>query len=316
MRKTSLKGILLLSLTALIWGSSFVAQSIGIESVDAFTFMALRTILGTLVLLPVVLFMGDGIRSLLEKKTLRAGVTLGVVFAVAQNLQQFAFYYSTSGKIAFLTAFYMFFVPIIGLFIGKKILPATWIAIFMALLGLFLLCINPEDMGSVNRGDLLAVSCGFVYAFQIILIDKYTGENINGIKLSFLEFLTAAILTSVMMLIFEHPTVSGIKEAAPAIMYSGIMSCGIAYTLQVLGQKHASPVVASLIMCFESVFAAVAGWIILGEALSPRELTGCAVMFAAIILSQVFESVSMQKKSFAIESEHTDMEGVNNNDQV
>jgi drug/metabolite transporter (DMT)-like permease len=119
-----------------------------------------------------------------------------------------------------------------------------------------------------------------------------------------------------MMLIFEHPTVSGIKEAAPAIMYSGIMSCGIAYTLQVLGQKHASPVVASLIMCFESVFAAVAGWIILGEALSPRELTGCAVMFAAIILSQVFESVSMQKKSFAIESEHTDMEGVHNNDQV
>ena len=316
MRKTTPKGIFLLCLTSLIWGSSFVAQSIGIKSVDAFTFMALRTILGSLVLLPVVLFIGGGLGSLFEKKTLTAGIILGVVFTVAQNLQQYAFYYSTSGKIAFLTAFYMFFVPVIGLVLGKKILPATWIAIFMALVGLFLLCVNPDEMSSINKGDIFAVACGFVYAIQIMLIDKYTGENINGIKLSFLEFFVAAVLTSVLMLIFEHPTVTGIKEAAPAILYSGIMSCGIAYTLQVLGQKHASPVVASLIMCFESVFAAISGWIILRESLSARELTGCAVMFAAIILSQVFESVSMQKRSFAIESESMNKEGDIDNDQV
>ena len=316
MRKTTPKGIFLLCLTSLIWGSSFVAQSIGIKSVDAFTFMALRTILGSLVLLPVVLFIGGGLGSLFEKKTLTAGIILGVVFTVAQNLQQYAFYYSTSGKIAFLTAFYMFFVPVIGLVLGKKILPATWIAIFMALVGLFLLCVNPDEMSSINKGDIFAVACGFVYAIQIMLIDKYTGENINGIKLSFLEFFVAAVLTSGLMLIFEHPTVTGIKEAAPAILYSGIMSCGIAYTLQVLGQKHASPVVASLIMCFESVFAAISGWIILRESLSARELTGCAVMFAAIILSQVFESVSMQKRSFAIESESMNKEGDIDNDQV
>ena len=314
MRKTKPKGIILLVLTALIWGSSFVAQSIGIESVDAFTFMALRTILGSLILLPVVLFMGDGLRSLFEKKTLRAGIILGTVFAVAQNLQQFAFYYSTSGKIAFLTALYMFFVPIIGIFLGKKILPATWVSIFMALAGLFLLCMNPEDMTAINKGDILAISCGFVYAFQIMLIDKFTGENINGIRLSFLEFFTAAVITSIMMFIFEHPTAEGVKAAAPAIMYSGIMSCGIAYTLQVIGQKYASPVVASLIMCFESVFAALTGWLILKETLSPREIAGCAVMFAAIILSQVFESISMQKEAFAIESEHIDMEGDIKND--
>lgn len=244
-----------------------------------------------------------------EKKTLRAGIILGTVFAVAQNLQQFAFYYSTSGKIAFLTALYMFFVPIIGIFLGKKILPATWVSIFMALAGLFLLCMNPEDMTAINKGDILAISCGFVYAFQIMLIDKFTGENINGIRLSFLEFFTAAVITSIMMLIFEHPTAEGVKAAAPAIMYSGIMSCGIAYTLQVIGQKYASPVVASLIMCFESVFAALTGWLILKETLSTREIAGCAVMFAAIILSQVFESISMQKEAFAIESEHIDMEG-------
>lgn len=308
MRKTTPKGIILLLMTALIWGSSFVAQSVGIRSVDAFTFMAVRTTLGTLVLLPVVLFFGGGIRSLFEKQTLKAGLILGAVFAVAQNLQQFAFYYSTSGKIAFLTAFYIFFVPLLGLILGKKISLVTWIAIVMALIGMFLLCVNPADFTSINRGDILAISCGAVYAVQIMLIDKFTGENINGIKLSFLEFFVAAVLTAIMMLIFEHPTVEGILEAAPALLYSGVMSCGIAYTLQVIGQKHASPVVASLLMCLESVFAAIAGWVLLHETLSGREIAGCAVMFAAIVVSQVFESLSMQKKSFALESEHKVLE--------
>ena len=297
MRKTTPKGIIILLLTAVIWGSSFVSQSIGIKSVDAFTFMAVRTILGTLVLLPVVIIMNGGLKGLLNKKTIISGLILGTVFAVAQNLQQFAFYYSTSGKIAFLTSFYMFFVPLIGLMLGKKIGKLTWTAIFMALFGIFLLCVNPSDIGSVNRGDILAISCAAVYAVQIMLIDKFTGENVNGINLSFMEFLTAAVLTSVMMFLFESPTAEGIRAASPALLYSGIMSCGIAYTLQIIGQKHASPVVASLLMCLESVFAAIAGWIILKESLTATELTGCTVMFAAIILSQVSESVAMQKKA-------------------
>ena len=296
MRKTTPKGIIILLLTALIWGSSFVAQSIGIKNVDAFTFMAVRTILGTLVLLPVVLISNGGFSNLIDKKTLKAGLILGSVFAVAQNLQQFAFYYSTSGKIAFITSFYMFFVPLLGLILKKRIAPLTWAAIFIALGGLFLLCINPSDLTSVNKGDLLALACSVVYAVQIMLIDEFTGENINGIKLSFTEFLTAAILTSIMMFIFESPTIEGIKAAAPALLYSGIMSCGIAYTLQILGQKHASPVVASLLMCFESVFAAIAGWLILKEALSGKEFIGCAIMFIAIIISQVSEALSAQKK--------------------
>lgn len=308
MRKTTAQGIFLLLLTALIWGSSFVAQSVGIKSVDAFTFMAVRTILGTLVLLPVVLIMGGGVKSLFDRKTIKAGLILGAVFAVAQNLQQFAFYYSTSGKIAFLTAFYMFFVPLLGLILGKKISLMTWVSIFMALCGLFLLCINPDDFSSINRGDILAIACGAVYAVQIMLIDKYAGENINGIKLSFLEFFVAAVLTSVMMLIFEHPTITGITEAAPALLYSGVMSCGIAYTLQIIGQKHASPVVASLLMCLESVFAAIAGWVLLHETLTSREILGCAVMFAAIVLSQLFESITMQKKSYQLQSERKALE--------
>ena len=296
MRKTTPKGIVLLLLTALIWGSSFVSQSIGIKSVDAFTFMGLRTILGTLILFPVVLIFRDRSEPFMDGKTIRSGVILGIVFAVAQNLQQFAFYYSTSGKIAFLTAFYMFFVPVLGIFLKKKIAPLTWLSILIALAGLFLLCINTEDISSINKGDLLALACAVVYAVQIMLIDKYTGENVNGIKLSFMEFLTAAILTTIMMFIFEHPTIEGIKAAGPAILYSGIMSCGIAYTLQIIGQKHASPVVASLLMCLESVFAAIAGWLILKEAMTPRELAGCVIMFAAIVISQISETISLQKK--------------------
>lgn len=294
MRKTTPKGFIILLLTAIIWGSSFVAQSIGIKSVDAFTFMAARTTLGTLVLLPVILIMNGGIRNLIDKKTLKAGAMLGVVLAIAQNLQQFAFYYSTSGKIAFLTAFYMFFVPILGFFLGKKISTATWASIFLAIVGLFLLCVNPDELSVINMGDILAICCAIVYAVQIMMIDKFTEEDIDGIRLSFTEFLFAALISSVLMLIFEKPTLEGLTGAAPAILYSGIMSCGIAYTLQVIGQKHASPVVASLLMCMESVFAAIAGWLVLKEALTAKELAGCIIMFIAIIISQVSESISMQ----------------------
>ena len=297
MRKTTPKGIIILLLTALIWGSSFVAQSIGINSVDAFTFMAIRTTLGTLVLLPVVIISNGGLSGLLDKKTVKAGLLLGTVLAVAQCFQQFAFYYSTAGKIAFLTALYMFFVPLLGLFLRKKIAPLTWVSIFIAIAGLSLLCLKPGDLLNINKGDVLSIICGAVYAVQIMLIDKYMGENINGIKLSFMEFFTAAALCSVMMFIFEQPTAEGIRNAAPALLYSGIMSCGIAYTLQVIGQKHASPVVASLLMCLESVFAALAGWFILKEMMTLRELTGCAIMFFAIVLSQVAESVSTVKKA-------------------
>ncbi|MBR1797394.1 MAG: DMT family transporter [Clostridiales bacterium] len=299
MRKTTPKGIIILLITAIIWGSSFVAQSVGVRSVDAFTFMAVRTVLGTLFLFPVVLFTNGGLKGLFDKKTIKAGLILGTVFAIAQNLQQYAFYYSTSGKIAFLTALYMFFVPLLGLFLKKRVAPATWVAIFLALLGLFLLCVNPADLLDINLGDLYSIACAIFYAVQIMLIDKYMGEDINGIKLSFAEFAVAAVITTILMFIFESPTIEGIKAAAPALLYSGIMSCGVAYTLQIIGQKHCSPVVASLLMCLESVFAAISGWIILNEKMSPVEIAGCAIMFIAIIISQLAETITAQRKANA-----------------
>ena len=290
MRKTTPKGIIFLLITAIIWGSSFVAQEIGMRSIDAFTFTGIRTTFGALVLLPVVLIVNKGFD--FRKSTIISGLILGLVFSVAQNFQQFSFYYSTSGKIAFITAFYMFFVPLFSVFLGKKIKLLTWLSILMGLAGLFLLCINPSDLTSINLGDILALICAVFYAVQIMTIDKLLEKDINGIQLSFMQFAVAAVISLIAMFIFERPVIADIKTAAPSLLYSGIMSCGVAYTLQIVGQKHANPVVASLLMCMESVFAVIAAAVVLHQGMSYREGAGCVIMFAAIILSQLSESLS------------------------
>ena len=305
MRKTRPQGVILLLITAIIWGSSFVAQSIGMQSIDAFTFTGIRTTLGMLFLLPFTLIINKGFD--LSKATLKKGLILGIVFSFAQNFQQFAFYYSTSGKIAFITAFYMFFVPLFSvMFLKKKIAALTWISIFIGLIGLFLLCINPAELTNINLGDILALICAVFYAVQIMLIDKFVEDGkTSGVQLSFMQFFVAAVISIVAMFIFEHPVIADIKTAAPSLLktaapsllYSGIMSCGIAYTLQILGQKKASPVVASLLMCLESVFAVISAAIVLHENMLPRELAGCLIMFGAIILSQVSESLSAKKQN-------------------
>ena len=234
MRRTKPSGIICLLITAVIWGSSFVAQSIGMQSIDAFTFTGIRTFLGVLFLLPFTLIINKGFD--FRKKTLRAGLILGIVFSFAQNFQQFAFYYSTSGKIAFITAFYMFFVPLFSvIFLRKKIAVLTWLSIITGLVGLFFLCIDPSDLTSVNLGDVLALICAIFYAVQIMLIDKFLDDGVNGIQLSFMQFVVAGTLSVAAMFIFEHPDIANIKTAAPSLLYSGIMSCGIAYTLQIVG---------------------------------------------------------------------------------
>jgi len=296
MRKTKPQGVILLLITAIVWGSSFVAQSIGMQSIDAFTFTGIRTALGMLFLLPFTLIINKGFD--FSKKTLKKGLILGIVFSIAQNFQQFAFYYSTSGKIAFITAFYMFFVPLISVvFLKKKIAVLTWLSIFIGLIGLFLLCINPAELTNINLGDILALICAVFYAVQIMLIDKFLEDGTSGVQLSFMQFFVAAIISIVAMFIFEQPNIGDIKTAAPSLLYSGIMSCGIAYTFQILGQRNASPVVASLLMCLESVFAVITAAIILHESMLPRELAGCLIMFGAIILSQVSESLASKNQT-------------------
>ncbi len=288
MRKTKLSGIIILLLTAAIWGASFVAQQVGSKSVEAFTYTGIRTCLGAIILLPVTLLINRKLYT--DKTSIRAGIILGIVFSIAQNLQQFAFYYSTAGKIAFITAFYIFFVTLISALRGAGIRLLTWTSVILAILGLFLICVDPKDITVLNPGDILALLGALFFAFQIMLIDHYTAKDVNAIQLSFMEFAVAAVISIILMLIFEHPVISDIKTAAPALLYSGIMSCGVAYTLQIIGQKRASPVAASLIMSLESVFAVIAAALLLHQKMSLTETIGSVLMFVAIILSQAAEA--------------------------
>ena len=310
--RTQFKGCLILLLTAFIWGTSFVSQSVGMESVDAFTFMAIRTLLGSAVLIPVFLIRDffvartekKSIISKFDKKAIIYGAILGVFLCAATNFQQFAFYYSTAGKIAFITATYMFFIPIAGLFIKKRIPLVTWLCIVMAFIGLYFLClprgffaqIVSEGFGKglVNKGDLLTLVAALFFTVQILLIEKFSVQC-DGIKLSCMQFFTAGFISMILMFIFEKPQLSSIKEATIPILYSGIMSCGVAYTMQIIGQKYCEATIASLLMSMESVFAAISSAIILHERMSGREIIGCAIMFSAIVLSQVGDIIRERK---------------------
>lgn len=296
--KTQFKGVFLLLITAFIWGTSFVAQSIGMEKIEAFTFNGIRTVMGGIFLLPVI-FIREVItrknakindstnhKNIFTKKALKYGIILGCIFCVASNFQQFAFYYSTAGKIAFITALYMFFVPILGLFIRKKIPLLTWICVVCGFVGLYFLCITPDQLDGINRGDLLALVCAFFYGIHILCVEKFASE-VDGTLLSCLQFFVGGGISLILMFIFETPDISNILAASKPLLYSGIMSCGIAYTLQIIGQKYTEATIASLLMCMESVFAVLSAAVILHEYLTGREIIGCIIMFVAIILSQI-----------------------------
>lgn len=306
MKKTQLKGVVMLMLTAIIWGTAFVAQSVGMESVEAFTFSGIRTVLGGLVLLPFVLVrdrramagMSDGERAakrVRDKKALVYGAVLGLLFCAAGNLQQFAFYYSTSGKIAFITALYMFFVPLFGLALKKRVSAVTWGCVVMGFVGLYFLCIGPDGLGGVNRGDVLTLICAAIYGVHILLVERFSPQ-VDGVRLSMMQFFVAGVISCGLMFLFETPRLPDILSAAVPILYAGVLSCGLAYTLQILGQKYTEATVASLIMCCESVFGALAGALLLHERLTGREILGCAIMFAAIVITQVADLLTEKLK--------------------
>lgn len=295
--QTSLKGVFILLITAVIWGSSFVSQSAGAESVQPFTFMGIRTFMGATVLLPFILLRDKlssrtmtekqlEVRRVQDKKTVKYGIILGLFLCAATNVQQFAFNYSTAGKIAFITAMYMFFVPLAGLFFGKRIPLITWICIGFGFLGIYFLSFaKGAGFGDLNRGDVLAFISALLFCGQILAIERF-GGHCDGIKLSCVQFYTAGTITLILMFIFEKPEWHAIKTAGVPLLYSGIMSCGIAYTLQVVGQKYCEASIASIIMCMESVFAVLSAAILLHETLTAREISGCVIMFCAILVSQ------------------------------
>ena len=233
-----------------------------------------------------------------DAKSVKYGVLLGVIFCVASNIQQHAFAYTSAGKIAFITALYIFFVPLLGLFVKKRTPLMTWLCVLMGFAGLYFLCVDPKDMGEFNKGDLLAIGCAAVFALHILTIERFTAKG-DGLRLSAMQFLVGGALSGIAMFIFEQPNISGIFDAAIPLLYAGIMSCGVAYTLQIIGQKYTEATVASLILCMESVFGVLTAAVILGERLSVREIIGCVIMFGAIILSQFSERLSKANKKTA-----------------
>ena len=289
----TVRSSLLLLLTASIWGVAFVAQSMGMDYVGGFTFNAVRFLLGALVLTPVLLVLKrlspvlpipESARTAHRQNLMRGGLLCGIFLCLASNFQQFGIKYTTVGKAGFITACYIVLVPVFGLFLHKKCSPFIWAAVFLALAGLYLLCMT--DGFSIQKGDILVMICAVLFAFQILSVDHYS-PLVSGLELSIAQFIICAIGSGIPALIFEKPHLSSILAAWQPILYAGIFSCGIAYTLQIVGQRGLNPTVASLIMSLESCISAIAGFLILGQMLSLRELLGCVIMFAAIILAQL-----------------------------
>ena len=298
--KIPIRNSLLLLLTATIWGVAFVAQSVSMDYIGAFTFNAVRCLIGSLTLLPVIWLL-DKKRPVEEKKKVSSpsdrrtliigGICCGVLLCLASNFQQFGIKYTTVGKAGFITACYIIIVPIIGIFLKKKCSPFIWIAVILSLSGLYLLCLTPGEGFAVGKGELLVLVCAFLFSLHILVIDHFSPLT-DGVKMSCIQFLVAGILSGIPALLFENPTLTGLFAAKIPILYAGIMSCGVAYTLQIVGQKNMNPTIASLILSLESCISVIAGWLILGQSLSGREILGCVLMFVAIILAQLPQKAS------------------------
>ena len=286
-----LQGTLILMITAIVWGISFVSQSVSMDHIEPNTFNGIRTLLGCVSLLPVIFALDMSKKKKGEfvpgnKKTLiTGGIVCGILLCAASTVQTYGLQYTTAGKSGFITAMYMIMVPIISIFLGKKIRPVVAISVVIAMVGMYFLCIKKGSF-DINRGDVYTFVCAIIFAFHIMAID-YFSPKVDGVKLSCMQFLVSGGINTVLMLLIEEPVWSDIVICAVPILYSGLMSCGVAYTLQIIGQKYAEPTVASIVMSLESVFAALAGWAILGEAMSGREMFGCVLAFAAIIMVQL-----------------------------
>ena len=294
MKNSELKGNLLLMLTALIWGCAFVAQSVSMDYIGPFTFQSVRSLLGAAVLVPVFLILDAGKKKAgtyqaptgEEKKTLPiAGSGCGCIMTVAANLQQIGIQYTSAGKAGFITAMYILIVPVLGLFLKKKVPGRIWLCILIAVVGLYLLSVT-EGFSSISKGDVYVLLCALAFSFHIMAVDHYA-PLVDGVRLSSIQFLICGVLSGILMFLFEEPNLENILNTAVPILYAGIMSCGVAYTLQIIGQKYTRPTIASLIMSLESVFAVLAGIVVLREIPTARETMGCVLMFLAIIIAQL-----------------------------
>ena len=284
-----LKSNLLLLLAATIWGLAFVAQRVGMEYVGPFTFNGVRFALGSLSLIPLILYYQNRSPKDIQakddsKQVIIAGIIAGVVLFIAATLQQIGLIYTTAGKAAFITCLYIVIVPILGILLKQYVSMSTWIGSLIAVVGLYLLCV--KDGLYISYGEVLELIGAFFWAIHILVIDHFSCR-VPVLKLAFFQFITCSILSLIAALFMETIRVESIYQAAVPILYGGILSVGVAYTLQVVAQKSAQPSHAAIILSMETVFAAIGGWLILNEKLGPQELVGCIIMFAGMLLSQL-----------------------------
>ena len=290
MKKEQLKGTIQLLLATLIWGCAFVAQSVGMDHLGPMSFQAIRSALAVVALLPVIFLMDREPAAYIPKwkaKGLwKTGILCGLALFVAQGSQQVGLLYTEPGKAGFITAMYIVLVPVLGLFLRRKCGLRVWISVALAVAGLYLLsCVG---VTKVNIGDILILGAAGAFAVQIVLIDNLA-QRLDGLRLNCIQFAVVTVLFAIAAAFTETPTVQGVLDCAIPLLYTGVLSSGAAFTLQILGQQHLPPEPASLIMSLESVFAVLAGWVLLGQTLRPVEFLGCVLVFAGVILSQTKE---------------------------
>lgn len=291
-----LRNTLMLVFCAFIWGTAFVAQSVGSGYVGPYTFLASRSWLACIFLFALVvarrgLQRRKGVRLpfWINGKTLLLGGGLcGTALFAASAAQQMGIGTTSTAKAGFLTALYVVLVPVCGIFVGRRPGARLWCCVAASVAGLYLLCMAGRDTLSLTLGELQLLLCAFLFTIQILLVNRYSPQ-LDGVQLSLVQFAATAVLSTIFMFVFEQPSWAQLQGAAVSIAYCGIFSSGVAYTLQIVGQKELDPTIASLAMCLESVFSALAGWVVLHQTLSTVELLGCGLMFAAIVVSQLPE---------------------------
>ena len=281
-----LKGTLSLLLATVIWGSTFVAQSVGVEKIGPYTFLAVRCVLAVIVLLLILYFLNkkDFIAIVTDSKLWKAGIPCGIALFAATAMQQVGLIYTTAGKGGFITTMYILLVPIFGLFLKQKPPKTVGISVVIAAVGLYL--ISGAGFTAINIGDVLMLGCAIAFAFQILIMDRVAGE-LNSLALNMAQALVCGVLSGVFALIFDTIVWENILACWFPLLYAGVLSMGFAYTLQIVGQKAIEPTTASLLMSFESVFAALSGWLLLNESFTTTEGIGCALVFGAILLTQI-----------------------------
>ena len=297
-----LRGSLMLLATAFIWGTAFVAQKSGMDTIGPIAFNGIRMLIGGCSLLPVIAVMNmrrngrdaKSAESAEQKRLLWiGGICCGLFLMAASCVQQIGICYTTAGKTGFITAMYVILVPLCGLFLKKRIPPVLWACVAAAAVGLYLLCIPADGgFGAVTKGDIIVFICAFLFAGHILCVD-YFSPKVDGVKLSCIQFFAAGTVSCVLMFFidpalgFALPTLTALQAGWFPLFYTGVVSCGIAFTLQVVAQADVNPTVASLLLCLESVFAVLAGALLLGEGMGVREIIGCVLMFAAIVVAQL-----------------------------